>query len=139
MILLAESFPTVVSELSQPFWFVGKLILRVYWRSNPAVASSRGKERERERKRDIYIERRREIEVERDKLKERVLGISILGSWGYTTYHISYEPSALPTRHANCITRPGFEPRTKPFMSHDLLCVLTENWHCILYLLVKIT
>ena len=28
-ILLAESFLSVVSELSQPFWFVGKLIFRV--------------------------------------------------------------------------------------------------------------
>ena len=28
-ILLAESFPTVVLELSWPFWFAGKLIFRV--------------------------------------------------------------------------------------------------------------
>ena len=31
-ILLAESFPMVVSELSQPFWIIGK-----YWWSNPAA------------------------------------------------------------------------------------------------------
>ena len=28
-IFLVESFPTVVSKVSQPFWFVGKLIFRV--------------------------------------------------------------------------------------------------------------
>ena len=28
-ILLAESFPTVVSKVSYTFWFVGKLIIRV--------------------------------------------------------------------------------------------------------------
>ena len=29
-ILLAESFPTVVSKMSQPIWFAGKLICRVF-------------------------------------------------------------------------------------------------------------
>ena len=38
-ILLAESFLLVVSKVSQPLWFVGKLIfLCVYLISNPAVA-----------------------------------------------------------------------------------------------------
>ena len=39
-ILLAESFPMLVSELSYSFWFFGKLIfVGSYWTSNPAVFS----------------------------------------------------------------------------------------------------
>ena len=40
-ILLAESFSSVVSDLSQPLWFVGKLIfVGSYWTSNPANSAS---------------------------------------------------------------------------------------------------